>query len=340
MARLVREWAAVPPGWTWLVGVALYAVLALPTCGRATELARPDSWLALLAVPAAVVLRARPVASGSALVVGGVWLRVVFASFGQASDQIVVGQAAAELVLAGGNPYGHGYEQTTPPGSPFPYGPLALLWSPLGVTGEIVAAAGTMALMAWARTFVVLGAYASFWVVVDLSMSGLNDVTPGFLIAAGLLALRHHPVLGGSLLALAGAYKPYALAWAPAAFGFGGPATIAAFLVTAAAVWSPLLVWGLPSFVRSIELAQATHPLPESTLNVPELRILAVPIAVASLFARRWWLVVASGTAIFFVVLFLDRWASIGYYLAVVPIAGIALEMAVRDRLALNATPA
>jgi hypothetical protein len=284
----------------------------------------------MLAVPVAIVLFRWPALCGVALIAGGVWLRLVFASFGQASDQIVVGQAAAELVLAGGNPYGHGYPQTTPPGSPFPYGPLALLWSPLGVAGEIVAAAGTMALLAWARTFVVLGAYASFWVVVDLSMSGVNDVTPGFLITAGLLALRERRILGGVLLALAAAYKPYALAWVPAAVGYGGAATLGALLVTSLAAWSPLLAWGPASFVRSIELAQATHPVPEGSLNVPALRILAVPLAIGSLFAHRWWLVVASGTAIFFVVLFLDKWASIGYYLAVVPILGVALETAIR----------
>ena len=31
-------------------------------------------------------------------------------------------------MLAGGNPYGHGFAESVPPGAPFAYGPLALLW--------------------------------------------------------------------------------------------------------------------------------------------------------------------------------------------------------------------
>ena len=44
------------------------------------------------------------------------------------SDVLDVTAAAIDRVLAGLNPYGVGYEQSRPPGSPFPYGPLAILW--------------------------------------------------------------------------------------------------------------------------------------------------------------------------------------------------------------------
>ena len=44
------------------------------------------------------------------------------------SDVLVVSQAATRELLAGGNPYGHGFSESVPPGAPFAYGPLALLW--------------------------------------------------------------------------------------------------------------------------------------------------------------------------------------------------------------------
>ena len=44
------------------------------------------------------------------------------------SDVLTVTEAATREMLAGGNPYGHGFEESIPPGAPFAYGPLALLW--------------------------------------------------------------------------------------------------------------------------------------------------------------------------------------------------------------------
>ena len=48
--------------------------------------------------------------------------------------------------------------------------------------------------------------------------------------------------------------------------------------------------------------------------------------AAAGLLVRRWEWMVLIGALTFVVFLFLDRWASLGYWLAVGPIAGIALE--------------
>jgi len=99
-------------------------------------------------------------------------------------------------------------------------------------------------------------------------------------------------------------------------------------------LWSPLLAWGPASFLRSVEMAAAVHPVPENSLNVPALRILAVPLALAALFVRSWTLTVVAGAAIFLVVLFTDRWASYGYWLVVLPILGMVAERWLRERAA------
>ena len=61
------------------------------------------------------------------LVFAGVVLRFD-ARFHSFSDVLTVTRAAIDLVLAGGNPYGQGFDQSVPPGAPFAYGPIALLW--------------------------------------------------------------------------------------------------------------------------------------------------------------------------------------------------------------------
>ena len=50
------------------------------------------------------------------------------------------------------------------------------------------------------------------------------------------------------------------------------------------------------------------------------------PLAAAGLLVRRWDHMVLLGSIVFCAYLFLDRWASLGYWLAVLPVAGVALE--------------
>ncbi|MDQ3870547.1 MAG: glycosyltransferase 87 family protein, partial [Chloroflexota bacterium] len=158
------------------------------------------------------------------------------------------------------------------------------------------------------------------------AVSGVNDSSPGFFITAGLLALRERPLLGGALLAVAAALKPYAFAWFPAAIGYRGlPALLGAALGTAV-LWSPLLVWGPFSFLRSLQMAENLPHHFSNAANVPVLRLLSVPVALASLFVRRWEWAVVSGAVIFLTVLFFARWASAAYVLAALPILGIVLE--------------
>ena len=63
----------------------------------------------------------------AALAVAGVAMRLDLLHAGT-SDVLTVTRSAIETVLAGGNPYGIGYATSSPPGAPFPYGPLALAW--------------------------------------------------------------------------------------------------------------------------------------------------------------------------------------------------------------------
>ena len=63
----------------------------------------------------------------AALAVAGVAMRLDLLHAGT-SDVLTVTRSAIQTVLAGGNPYGIGYATSSPPGAPFPYGPLALAW--------------------------------------------------------------------------------------------------------------------------------------------------------------------------------------------------------------------
>ena len=315
-----------------LAGLAIFALLGAATAGHAANHGLPQAWLALAAVPAGLLLIRRPILVGLAIAAGGFWLRLVFTALPETADQLIVGRAALDTVLSGGNPYGIGYAASQPPGSPYVYGPLALLTSLLRAPGEALAAAGTMAVLALTRSFLTLGIFAGFIFAVQLGSSGINDLTPGFLLMAGLVALERHRVAGGALLAVAAAVKPYCLAWFPAAMGYGGVATVAALVGVTGVLWSPLLAWGPASLLRSVEMAAAIHPVPENSLNVPALRILAIPLALVSLLVRRWSVMVLSGAAIFLVVLFLDRWASYGYWLVVLPILGMLAERWLRER--------
>jgi hypothetical protein len=161
--------------------------------------------------------------------------------------------------------------------------------------------------------------------------AGLNDVTPGFFITAGVLALKYRPWLGAVLIAVAAGFKPYAAAWFPGVIGVGGLAGLGALIVTSLLLWlPPALLWGPASIVRSLELAREVHAVSANALNIPILRLLALPIAIAALFLKQWWMAAVTGLAIFLIVLFFDFWASLGYLVAVAPITGILLEMGSR----------
>ena len=309
-----------------MVAIAVYAAGSTLSALVASQNGRPVAVIAVALVPVAFFFRARPIAMLTTLVVGGTILRLAFYGVLDA-DGIAISQGAFNAVLSGGNPYAQGYAVSIPPGAPFVYGPLALLTAIPGPWVEFLAGVATMAVMGYVRSSVALAIYATAPLVTTMTMSGTNDVLPGLLIAAGLLALRSpRPWVGAVLISVSAAIKPYGFAWYPAIVALGGVPALAALVVVTAIAWSPLLVWGLTPFLDAVEKARAFHLVPENAMNIPEWRpIAAIPWAL-SLFSRSWLAGVLLGAAVFVLVLFLDRWASISYWLALAPILLIAGE--------------
>jgi hypothetical protein len=220
------------------------------------------------------------------------------------------------------------------------YGPLALLWWQPGVAVELLAAVAVTALLIATGSWLTLAVYSGLPFSVYLTTTGVNDYSPGLLIAVALLLLRTRPMVGAALLGIAAAVKPYAFAWFLPAIGYGGWHATAGLAATTAVLWSPLLAWGTQGFVRSAQIANSMHPEPGNTLPVPVLQLASLPLAVAGLFVRRWEWAVLIGAAVFVAYLFFAWWASLGYWLAVLPIAGIAVEGLWMARGASSTSPA
>lgn len=315
--------------WHALIAYVLFTV----ALGKAidAEMARgyPAAFLAVLAVPAGLLLLRRPLALALVFVAAGVFLRALYVDFPQGCDQLAVSRAALDVAATGGNPYGVGYAQSWPPGAPFPYGPGAMVASVGGVPLEIAAAAGIMLILACCRSLLTLAVLAAWVPAIEFGVCGQNDQLPALLLLGGLLLIeRRRLVAGGGLVALSAAIKPYTFAWFAPLIGFGGVGMATVLVAVTAVAWLPVLLWGPASFLRSVEMARDVHPVPENTLNHPELRVLAVPVALLSLFARSWSVAVVLGALIFLIVLFLDRWASVGYWFVVIPPLGVIGERA------------
>lgn len=286
---------------------------------------RPFALVALVPSFLALAWRKRPMLAGVAIGASATLLRLSYVGIGY-STQVDHARKAASRVLDALSPYGVLLPSATAPPEPYVYGPIGLLWWQPGVIVELLGAVGVTALLIATHSWLTLGLYSSLPFSIYLTTTGVNDYSPGLLIAGGLLLLRSRPVIGAGVLAVAAAVKPYAVAWFLPAIGFGGPAVAAMLAGVSAILWSPLLVWGPASFARSVELSEGVHPIQENALNTPLLRWLAMPLTVAALFVRRWDVAVLLGGAAFVAYLFFDRWASLGYWLAVIPAVGIAIE--------------
>jgi hypothetical protein len=200
------------------------------------------------------------------LVGSGILLRVSMLAH-RASDVSAVTGAAISVVLHGGNPYGFGYGVSVPPGAGFPYGPVDLLWylptrlapnrMELLVSVLILLGLGLLALRGKP---IGLAVYAIAPPLVLATIDGSNDTSAGFLILVSLVVAARRPAIGAGLLAIAVAFKPYALAWAPPLALWAGLPSIAAFVGVSLVAWSPVLfVWGVGPYLESLALAAHAH---------------------------------------------------------------------------------
>ena len=258
------------------------------------------------------------------------------------SDVFLVTQAAIERVLGGANPYGVGYAVSVPPGAPFPYGPLALAWYlPFASQPrllELLVAGAILIALALRGRILGLAVYATAPVLVSLTSDGSNDTSAGLFILVALAAAARRPLLGGVLLAIAAAFKPYALAWAPGLLWWGGSAAIAGFVVASAVAWLPvLLVWGPGSFFTSVRMADAVHaapyysfgaiwegmlkqPAPAELLDRVKVGLGALTAGIGLRFATSIDRVTVVGILVFLVTLYAGYWATFAYLAAIAPI--------------------
>lgn len=257
------------------------------------------------------------------------------------SDVLVVSEAAIREMLAGGAPYGRGFEESFPPGAPFAYGPVALLWylPSLDEPGRLELLASFIVLGALAVRGRPLGlaVYAVTPAFVVAATDGSNDTTAGLLILLSLLVAVRSPVGGAVLLAVAVAFKPYALAWLPALLAYGGAiGPLVAFIAVSAVAWLPaLLAWGPESLLWSFRRADELHIGPYYSLAyavdgssiAPRgvwqgLRVAAgVMLAVVSFVAvRSATSFIIAGALVFGATLFLGWWSTFAYFAAVAPI--------------------
>jgi hypothetical protein len=298
--------------------------------------------LSLIVVTAtlAVSLRWRIGAVAVIVLLGvGIALRVVPSS--GFSDVLVVTEAAIREMLAGGNPYGHGYEESFPPGAPFAYGPLALLWylPSLDEPRRLELLASLVVLIALAVRGRPLGlaVYAVTPAFVVAAGDGSNDTTMGLLILVALLVAVRKPIAGAVLLAVATTFKPYALAWLPGLIAYAGAiGPLLAFIAASALLWLPaLLAWGPDSLLWSVRKADAIHAQPYYSLayalgspeDVPKGAWSALRVAAGVLLAVLSFVLVRSaasfiivGALIFSATLFLGWWGTFAYVAAVAPI--------------------
>lgn len=324
---------------------------------------RPTTFVILFiaaAIGALVVSTRRPVERATILIllVGALATRYeIRAQVG--SDVLDVTAAAIDRALAGLNPYGTGYEESRPPGAPYPYGPLALLWympvAHLPRLAELLGAALVASVLALQGRFLGLAIYAATPAIVHTSVDGSNDTTLGLLIALMFLLASDRPALAGAMLAGAVAFKLSALAWVPAFLVWGGWRVAAAFGAASVLFWSPVLfVWGPAAFIQSTAQANAVHRDMVWSLGavlrnwLGDAAVLALDTlrfafggltALVSLpFARSGDRagapsraealdrVIVAGTLVYLVTLFSGTWATFAYFAAIAPVLCLRID--------------
>ena len=249
---------------TWLIALGIGLVLAIQPIWKDDFAIGVTSLIALTLIACARwQLRWVPVV---VVIACGVALRWS-ASNVQSSDVSDVTRVAIMTMQEGTNPYGIGYFISRPPGAPFPYGPVDLFWylpflsDPTQLEMLVTfALLGYLGVRAGTGRPIGLVVFALAPPLVLASVDGSNDTSAGLFILIALALAAKRPALGAGLLAVAVAFKPYALAWLPPLVIWAGAPAVFGFLAASFLAWSPvLLVWGVESYWRSLAMAQQTH---------------------------------------------------------------------------------
>lgn len=248
----------------WIVALGIALVLAIQPIWRDSVAVAVAGAIALTLVASAWwKLRWLP-----ALVLVGCGVALRLATFGnQASDVSDVTSAAIQVMLSGTDPYGLGYAVSYPAGAAFPYGPVALLWYlPLYWDPPLMELVVSGVLLAWFALRAAngrpigLAVFALAPPLVLAATDGSNDTSAGLMILVAMALAASRPALGAVALAVAVAFKPYAVAWVPALVLWAGLPALIGFVVASFVVWAPVLfLWGPGSYLRSLSMAQETH---------------------------------------------------------------------------------
>jgi hypothetical protein len=316
-------------------------VAALLLLGTGTPPAPIVASLLVVLVVLAVSLRWRsgPLAIAALLVIG-LWLRSAAVGGGW-SDVMVVTQAAVRTAIAGGNPYGIGYPESIPPGAPYAYGPVSLVWYALSVDQpgrlELLSSFVVLGLLAARGRVLGLAVYAVLPALLVTTTDGSNDTSAGLFLLGALLIAERRPVAGGFALAIAAAFKPYALAWLPGLLALGGIGMpLLAFLLGSAVAWGPAVVlWRAGPILDSLQRADSLHVTPYYSLAwvmggtqvLPEAAWGLLRYILGAAVAATGWLVVRNcrsfvvvGCLVFLVTLFGGWWSTFAYVAAIAPI--------------------
>ncbi len=200
------------------------------------------------------------------LVLCGISLRL--SVFGhESSDVSDVTVTAIRMMTAGFDPYGIGYMTSRPMGAAFPYGPVALLWYlPFRTDPAMLEFIVSVGLLAYFGIRAANGRPIGLVVMalapplVLAAMDGSNDTSAGLFVLLAIALGVQRPALGAAALAVAVAFKPYAVAWVPAFLVWAGIPALVAFIGASLVAWAPVLfVWGPESYLRSLAMAQQTH---------------------------------------------------------------------------------
>jgi hypothetical protein len=348
MSGAIRAWTRqretpAHGGVLWL-GLVVGLVLLLPA---ATPQMGVVFWGIVLFVTLLVSLRFRiGPAALLVMVVAGVTVRLVMVG-ASSSDALIVTAAAIERVLSGASPWGVGYPASVPPGAPFPYGPIAILWylpaRGLPVAMEMAASTVILVLLGIRGRPVGLAIFAFAPMLTVLATDGSNDTSAGLLLLGAILVLQRSRLWGGVALAIAAAFKVYALAWLPALLWFGRLPALIGFVLASLVVWLPaFLAWGPGAFLESFSMSQRIHPQAYYSLGYalrgiglrvdPELidrfrLVLAAAVTVVgAAWARSGRGLVVAGLAVFVVTLFGGWWATFAYLAAIAPMVSWHLE--------------